>query len=286
MKDGFIIKENAGIYSVFDGKNIYECRARGKFRIGNYSPSVGDNVTFDEELNYLLDIKKRKNQLIRPNIVNVENVYVVASVENPKIKISLINRYILISEIIHIKPKIILTKVDLCLDNYHLLLKEQLEKLGYEVFMYSSKTQEGLKELEEEISHKKAVFFGQSGVGKSTLINFLVPGSRQKTNEISNALNRGKHTTRVCEYLRYKDGFICDTPGFSNINFEIDLVDAASFYPGFEKYYANCKFNNCLHDSEKDCRVKDAVKHNLISKEIYDDYLALLSDLRNKKKVF
>ncbi len=286
MKEGFIIRANAGLYDVFNGNDIVSTRARGKFRIGKYSPSVGDFVLYDEKQNYLMDIKQRTNELMRPSIVNVENVYVIASLDNPRIQLSLMYRYILISEIIHVKPKIILTKYDLCNDDYASVVKEKLNKLGYEVFIYSSKTSYGLEEIKKELKDKKVVFFGQSGVGKSSLINLLIPGSKQKTNEISQALGRGKHTTRVVEYLRYNEGWICDTPGFSSIEFDIDPVDVASFYPGLDKLYDKCKYNDCTHDHESKCAVKDAVKNGLLDKELYEDYLLLLNDIKLNKKVF
>ncbi len=284
MKTGFITCVNAGLYDVFADNQIYHCRARGKFRIGDYSPIVGDNVTFDEKQQYLLSIEKRKNSLLRPPLANVEQVAIVASVTSPEIPISLINRFVVLSEIIHVKPIIILTKIDIAPNNDYLNTMKVFKDMGYEIYAYASKTQQGLEPIKQLMINHKTVFTGQSGVGKSSLINLLIPGTRQKTGDISKALGRGRHVTRVVEYLPYLGGWIADTPGFSHIEFDFDLVDLAAYYPGFEAYYPNCKFRNCVHDHETGCAVKKAVKEGKISQEYYDNYLALLNELRYGKE--
>lgn len=286
MAKGFITKVNSGIYTVYSEGKTYTCRARGKFRIGKYIPLVGDNVEFDAENLYLLKIYDRKNVLVRPPLANVDNIAIIASATNPKIPVSLINRFIVIAEVIGVKPIIIFTKIDIAEDEDYLDKINLYKRLGYTCFSYSSKTREGLEKIEEIMADKRVVFTGQSGVGKSTLINFLIPGTRQKTGEISKALGRGKHVTRVVEYLPYKQGFIADSPGFSSIEFDLEPVDLASFYPGFEKYYQNCKYRNCVHDKENGCAVKKAVENKEISQEYYEEYLALLNEIRlGKEKV-
>jgi len=284
MKKGFIVKENSGLYGVYDGTSIIQCRARGKFRIGQYSPMVGDNVLFDENQNYLMEIEERFNQMTRPSLSNVETIAIVASTEKPRINLSLISRYIVLSEMVFVKPIILLSKIDLCEDNYPDELKEKLEKMGYKVIKFSSKTLEGIDEIKKEFKGKKVVFCGQSGVGKSNLINNLIPGTKQQVQEISDALNRGKHTTRIVEYLKGDDYWIADTPGFSHIEFDLTALDISRFYPGFNKYFGQCKFRDCIHENEFGCAVKDAVAHNEINKEVYEDYLKLLSDIKNKKE--
>lgn len=284
MAKGFITKVNAGQYTVFAKGKSYVCRARGKFRIGEYSPLVGDMVDFDPKNAYLLKIHKRKNQLVRPPLANVENIAIIASVTNPVIPLSLVKRFIVVGEVIGIKPLIVFTKIDLASDGAYLKEQELLNSLGYKCYAYSSKTQEGLEKLKEVFSAKKTVFVGQSGVGKSTLINFLIPGTRQKTGDISKALGRGRHVTRVVEYLAYENGWIADTPGFSSLDFDLEPVDLAAYYPGFEKYYPQCKFRNCVHDSEKDCAVKKAVLAGEISSKYYEEYLALLKEIRLGKE--
>jgi len=283
MRKGFIVKENSGLYGVYDGTNIINCRARGKFRIGTYSPMVGDNVLFDETNNYLMEIEERTNEMLRPSLSNVETIAIVASVEHPRILLSLISRYIVLSEMIYIKPLILLSKCDLCTDNYANELEESIKRMGYEVIQFSSKTLEGIEKIKQYIKGKRIVFAGQSGVGKSNLINNLIPGSKQQTQEISDALNRGKHTTRIVEYLKGEDYWIADTPGFSNIEFDLTALDVAKFYPGFNKYYGKCKFRDCIHEHETGCAVKEAINNHEIEEELYNDYLKLINDIKNRR---
>lgn len=284
MAKGFITKVNSGNYTVYSNGEYHTCRARGKFRIGKYSPLVGDNVEFDPKDLYLLKIEERKNFLLRPPLANIDNIAIIASVANPFIPLSLINRFIVIAEVIGVRPLLIFTKIDLAGDYDYLKTMKMYQDLGYKCYAYSSKTHVGLEEIVKEVSDKRLIFTGQSGVGKSTLINFLIPGTRQKTGEISKSLGRGKHVTRVVEYLPYKNGWIADSPGFSSIEFDIEPVDLAAFYPGFENYYPNCKFRNCLHDSERDCAVKKAVSEGKISLEYYQEYLSLLKEIKQGKE--
>jgi len=284
MRTGFISKVNAGLYDVFDGKDFYHCRARGLFRIGEYTPFVGDYVDFDETENYLMAIKPRKNFIGRPPIANIDQVIIIASITNPVIPPLLINRFVVLSEIAKIKPIIVFSKADLVNEEDYMSEVEQYRQMGYIAIPYSCKTLQGLEEIKSLLAGKKTVFTGQSGVGKSKLINLLIPGLLHETQEISKGLGRGKHTTRIVEYLRYEDAWIADTPGFSSIELDLKPIDLAALFPGFENYYSKCKFRNCLHESESDCAIKDAVAKGEISEKQYETYLNILNELKTKKE--
>ena len=280
--EGFISKIVSGRYEVNVNDVIYPCRARGLFRIKDIVPMVGDNVVFDEKELYLTDIKERKNQFMRPQISNVDNVIIVASVKEPVISLSHISRYITLSIISNVTPIIVLSKIDLDKKKNYLTIYEELIKKGYKVIPYSSVTLEGLDEVKKCLSNNKTIFTGQSGVGKSSLINQLLGEEIQDTSKISLSRGRGKHCTRVVEYIKYNDGYIGDTPGFSSIDFDIDPAYLATNYPGFE--VGKCKFRNCLHDKEIGCYIKEEVNNGNISEEYYENYLSLLHEIQKKER--
>ena len=281
---GLIIKANAGLYDVYANDTVYQCKARGKFRIGEYSPLAGDEVDFDEKQLYLLKIHPRFNHFLRPPIANIDQVCIVASLSNPVIPLSLINRFAIISRISGIQPIVIFTKADLLEKKEYNDILDEVNKLGYSYFVYSSKTQEGLAEIKDVLKGKKTLFTGQSGVGKSTLINLLIPGIKQKTGDISKALGRGKHCTRVVEFIKYDGGWIADSPGFSFIEFDLTPKELSLVYPGFDKIVDKCKFNDCLHEFEPGCAIKHAVEEGFISEEHYKTYISLLNELKQRKE--
>ena len=288
MKRGFITKCHAGQYSVFCEGQIYVCRARGKFRIEGLSPVAGDVVDFDEKENYLLKVLPRFNAFVRPPVANVEQLLIVASLRHPDVSLALINRFMTMAIMNGVKPVLAISKMDLVApdDQDYLDFREAYANLDYQVFYFSNKTREGLPELLEFFQNKKTVIIGQSGVGKSSLINNLIPGYKQAIAEISEALGRGKHITRVSEYLPFKNGWVVDTPGFSLFDIEFTPTQLASAYPGFEPLFDKCRFRNCLHDHEKGCAIKEAVESGKINKVHYEAYLRLLKELQNKKEKY
>lgn len=287
MKQGFIIKVNAGLYRVFSDGRSYDCRARGKFRFEEMTPTCGDYVKFSEKDLYLLEILPRKNHFTRPPIANIDQIVIVSSLVNPHISLSLINRFVTLAEIANMRPLIVLTKTDLVTDiSEYEPIFNLFESLHYDVHMISSKTGTGIAELSEKLKGIKSVFTGQSGVGKSTLLNQLIPNLNQKTEEISRSLGRGKHITRVVEFIPYFDGWIADTPGFSLIEFDISVQDLAVSFPGFDHFYQQCRFRDCLHETEQGCAVKKEVEAGNISKEHYEIYLSMLDEIKNQKEKY
>ncbi len=272
---GRIIKALSNDYTVKADNKEYICKARGKFRNQKITPLVGDFIDFDVQNHYILEIKPRKNILPRPPVSNVDTSYLITSLKEPDFSSALLDKLILISEYNHINPVIVFTKQDL-------LTKEEKEKikpilkyyqnLGYKVFLNNQIT-----EIEQTFKDKFCVFTGQSGAGKSTLINKINPKLNLKTNEISKALNRGKHTTRHTEALELFGGLVADTPGFSALDLTVlSKEDIRNNFKEFSKF--ECKYRDCMHVKEDGCQVKEKVKNGEILKSRYENYLNFLQD--------
>ena len=286
---GFITSLNGGLYIVYDGKNFYRCKARGLFRLKEISPMVGDNVDFEPDgtnNGSITDVKPRVNQLIRPPLANVEQVVIIVSLSHPKISLGLVSRYIVVSSCANLKPIILINKVDRddLEQEYYDHVYTVLTGFGYQVIPVSAKSGFNLELVKSLFIGKKTVITGQSGVGKSTLLNKIFDNEKLETNEISVSMGRGKHTTRVVEYFKYGDAFIADTPGFSYIEFTISTNELACIYPGFEPYLNVCKFRGCLHEHEIGCGVKKDVEKGIIARDHYEDYLSLLEEFKNRKE--
>lgn len=294
MKEGLIIKLVSGDYSVLSGDQVVICKARGVFRHRDVAPRVGDRVRFDEQNKYILEILPRKNELLRPTISNVDKVFLVFSVTEPTLNLNLLDRLLSIVEYNDIEPIIIFTKIDLLnnqknqkeIDEYH-KVKEYYQKIGYRVYE-ASKNNEVDSEIINEINGAISVLAGQSGVGKSTLLNKIEPSFNLKTAEISYALNRGKHTTRHVELLKVADGLIADTPGFGISDFEkMELTTFASTFVEFFKLSDECRFKTkCLHIHEPKCRVKAAVENGEILQSRYDNYLLFIEEIKELQRKY
>lgn len=290
-KEGFIIRSNAGLYDVYVDGVIYSSKPRGKFRKELKHPLVGDNViidTLNDKEGFIVEIKDRENFLIRPKVANIEQLVIIASLVDPVVETSLINRFMMLVSTANIKPILLISKCDR--DDFpmekYLEIERIYKNMGYQVIKYSSKTNENIDKIKELLKGHKTVFTGQTGVGKSKLINALL-GANQKVGETSKALGRGRHTTRLVEYIPFEEGWIADTPGFSLIDFDIIHIskEELSFeFPGFMKYFGKCKFRGCLHDSEPNCKVKEAVENGEIEKVHYETYLGILNELKNRKE--
>lgn len=271
---GKIIKNISNDYTVEtqDGKK-YICKPRGKFRINNLVPLVGDNVEFDENNNYLINILPRKNELIRPSIANIDIAVIITSVKNPNFDTTLLDKTLTIISYNKIQPIIYFTKLDL-------LNNEELNKINtyikyYQQIGYTVATTPN--DLINKVKGKTVVFTGQSGAGKSTLLNKLKPDLKLQTNEISYALGRGKHTTRHTELFDVSGALIADTPGFSKIDFfkmaKIDIRDnMKEMFDNLDK----CKYRDCMHYKEDGCYVKSLINDNVIMKSRYDNYISFL----------
>lgn len=273
--EGKIIKNISNDYVVLANNLEYTCKARGKFRINSIVPLVGDNVVFDEVNKYIIDIKKRKNVLVRPPVSNVDQAIIVVSVKEPDFNTNLLDKMLAIISYNNIKPIICLSKLDLLnedeqeeIDNY----VDYYKKIGY--IVVNNRDKENLKMI---IKGKTSVVTGQSGAGKSSLLNYLDNSLELKTNEISKALGRGKHTTRCVTLYNLYDGFIVDTPGFSAVSF--DMMSKMDIRDNMNEMFDNlqyCKYRDCMHLKEDGCMVKEKVRQGEILASRYNNYKSFL----------
>ena len=224
MSQGRIIKALSGFYYVEDGDKIIQCRARGKFRKDEIKPLVGDYVEYQD--NYIMKLLPRKNFLIRPPICNVDQALIVSSCKEPDFSSMLLDKFLLVVEHLQIEPIIVISKIDLGDKEVKKYIADY-RKAGYRVYEISSKDNVGIMELKTVFKDKITVITGQSGVGKSSLLNALDINLNLETNIISKSLGRGKHTTRHVELIKMYDGYIGDTPGFSSIDLNIKPEELA-----------------------------------------------------------
>lgn len=269
---GRIIKLISNDYTVMSEGKKYVCKSRGKFRNMNITPLVGDIVEFDSTNNYILEIKPRKNELVRPPVSNIDQAFVITSVKHPAFSSNLLNKLLTIIEFNNIKPIICFTKLDL-LDEEEkreiVQIMKYYKSIGYEVF---ENTQ--IDKIKACFKDKVSVFTGQSGAGKSTLLNSIDESLQIQTNEISYALGRGKHTTRHVELLEINAGLVADTPGFSAINFDgMTANDIRDNFIEFNEYKDLCEYKDCMHDKEDICEIKKQVEDGKILSSRYEDYL-------------
>jgi ribosome biogenesis GTPase len=273
---GQIIKQISNLYTVKVGDMLYGCRARGKFRTDNISPMVGDYVIINPDDNVIESILDRKNELERPVIANVDMAFIVTSTKKPNLDLNLLDKLISVITFNDIEPVICFTKLDLLndverenIDN----LKKYYEMIGINC-VYNTDT----AEIKRLLNNNIVVLAGQTGAGKSSLLNKLDDNLDIETNEISEALGRGKHTTRHVELYEISDGFIADTPGFSALDLkDMNKEQLRDTFIEFRDY--ECKFRDCMHHKESKCGVKEALEDKMILQSRYNNYLLFLEEV-------
>ena len=276
MLKGIIVKNISNAYTVLANNQRINCTPRGKFRNEKKTPLVGDECIIDEQNKYILELLPRKNELKRPSVCNVDFCLIVTSMKSPDYSALLLDKEISLSLLSKIPPVLYFSKVDLLTKEEkekYFLLKKMYQDIGFPVF-----DAETIKELCDFLQKKIVVLTGQTGAGKSTLIKKIAPELDIKTNEISKALNRGKHTTRHTEIYDVLGIWFCDTPGFSSLNLDgYTKEEIKNSFPEFQEY--TCKFRDCVHIKEQNCAVKEALEKGLISPSRYESYKKMLSEV-------
>lgn len=289
---GRIVKGIAGFYYVLAQNSvIYECKAKGIFRKDKKKPLVGDYVRLtvldEKERTGNIDaIEERMNDLLRPNVANVDQALVIFAITKPRPNLNLLDRFLLMMEKEKIETIICFNKQDIASAEEKQKLEEAYGSCGYRIRFLSAVLEEGIEELREELRNKTTVVAGPSGVGKSSIINLLQPEAGMETGSISDKIDRGKHTTRHSELIRVEqDSYIVDTPGFSSLFIEeFEKDELKDYYREFVLYEPECRFQGCVHIHEPVCGVKKALEDGRISRIRYENYLVLYEELKNKRK--
>ncbi|NWK84342.1 ribosome small subunit-dependent GTPase A [Staphylococcus sp. GSSP0090] len=289
MKTGRIIKSISGVYRVDVDGEMYDTKPRGLFRKNKFSPIVGDVVDFEVENiteGYIQHVHERKNEIKRPPVSNVDHLILVMSAVEPDFSTQLLDRFLVIAHSYHMRPRILVTKKDLTsVDKQHEIdkLLEVYENMGYKTQFIS--INEDIEQVFSSWGDGLAVLSGQSGVGKSTLLNKYFPNLDLETQHISRALNRGRHTTRHVELFERAKGYIADTPGFSALDYDhIHKDEIKNYFMEINEYGESCKFRDCNHINEPKCNVKAELENGNIAQFRYDHYLQLFKEISNRKE--
>ena len=286
---GRIIQSISGFYFVEAADAVFECKAKGSFRKKNITPLVGDNVVIetDGEKGTVAEILTRKNFLVRPPVANIDRLFIVSSVLDPKPNLYVIDKLSAFAVYHGIEPVIVFSKSDLADSSKY---EEIYLKSKIKTVCCSSLNKDGIDKIIELIDGNVCAFTGNSGVGKSSILNAISPELSLATNETSSKLGRGKHTTRTVSLYRIGGGFVADTPGFSSVDFEnsserIYKDELPDCFPEFSDFTDNCRFSlSCSHTSDKGCAVIRAVEDGIVSKERHESYVKMYEEVKGFKK--
>ena len=285
---GTIIKNESNIYTVITEKGKYNAIPRGKFKNQDIIPVVGDKVKILIENNIatIEEIMPRKVYIKRPKLANITQIVFVQSSKNPKPDLLLLDKQLAFAEYLKVKSLIILNKIDLDKNKEFKKIKEIYEEIGYKVIETQANENIGIDKLKNELKGNISAFAGNSGVGKSTLINRLFNNNITLEGEISQKNKKGKNTTTTIQiYEIEKNAYIADTPGFSTLDIsEIQSKDLDKYFIEFKKYIKNCEFIGCTHIKEENCGVKQAVENEKISKDRYNRFCKIYEELKEKEK--
>lgn len=275
---GKVLKVNSGFYDIFSNGEVYRTKGSGNLRETSQNPLVGDYVKFNPN-GFLYEILERKNFLTRPKVANIDQVVIVTALCEPKFSSFILDKFLAIIEFQEINPIILFTKTDLTNDGIYQDYKSQ----GYVVVKISNEDkQQNFIELIDLLKGKLSVFTGQSGAGKSSTIN-NISNLNLETQNISKALGRGKHTTRIVEIYQLEGFEIIDTPGFSILESTLSKNELAKSFHDFKKLSFECEFRTCIHFKELKCKIKEEVEKGNILESRYKNYLRLISEVDGEK---
>lgn len=298
MATGLIVKALSGYYYVLpdEGGSPLQCRARGIFKLKGITPLVGDRVTYTATSGgegTVDEVSPRKSELVRPPVANADTLLLAASVQNPDLSLLLMDRILVHAEYAGLDVLIVLTKIDLlpegevsAEEDPLRLTTDTYRPAGYPVIACSVEQGTGLAEVKQALAGKQTVIAGPSGVGKSSLLNHIIPGASLQTGSVSDRLGRGRHTTRHVELLPHPGGgHIADTPGFSQLEFSnIEAEELGACFPEMANLAGDCKFRGCLHVNEPDCAVREAAANGRIAASRYAHYELFLQEIQQTKR--
>jgi ribosome biogenesis GTPase len=294
MENGRIMKALSGFYYVRpddEPETLVQCRARGVFKKKGITPLVGDRCRFEREETgegTVTEILPRTTELIRPPVANADTAVLVFSIVNPELNLLLLDKFLVHTEHAGLDNVIVLSKADLAGDALEdaQAAARLYAGIGYTVLFTSAVTAEGIDRLTERLAGRFAVVAGQSGVGKSSLLNAMLPGIRLATGEVSTRLGRGRHTTRHVELIPLPNGaIIADTPGFSQLDFAgIEPEALSACFVEFAPYAEACRYRGCTHRREPGCAVREAVEEGKLAASRYEHYGIFFDELREKKR--
>lgn len=286
---GLVIGNISNIYKVKVEQKTYEAYARGKLKNEDITPVVGDNVEIqitDEEKNVAIieEILQRKNYIKRPKMANIDQIIFIVSTKNPKPDLLMLDKQLAYVEKLKIEPIIVINKIDLQ-DTYK-KIQELYTKIGYKVIVTSAKEGQGITELKQTLKNKISAFSGNSGVGKSSIINAIFGTDKTQEGEISQKNKKGKNTTTDTKLYELEENtYIADTPGFSSFEInEIETVELDKYFREFKQEIQNCEFVGCTHIKEQKCGIKIAMQESRISQERYERFCEIYNELKDKEK--
>lgn len=282
MKEGIIISGVSSFYDVWTNEGTVRCKARGSFRKQGITPVIGDRVLYSDKL-YMEEVLPRTSMLVRPPVANADQAILVIAAHTPEPNLPLLDRFLAQTLEQNIHPVLCCNKWDLVQEDDPIRdVLAEYRKAGFTVLTASTLTGEGLDEVRAQLTGRINLFAGPSGVGKSSLMNSLVPGADQKIGTLSEKIQRGKNTTRHARLIPLADGgFAADTPGFTFLYLgHLKYQELEQYYPEFEGFREECRFRGCSHVTEPDCAVQAAVSAGKISRLRYENYTALYQEIK------